>query len=685
MNSIQDSYEHGLSWTEEYSAPWSSTTTTITTSGSSLQTHPDATWMRTEPAATTDPVPLLTSKRGLSQSEETTTTTATATAAGGSNSARPPKATTGGTGSRSTTTATTTPSNTGAGDALGDPEQVSDRPTGGGSPTSSTVTTVFGPTLGTNTDGGVSTKHHALSDATPSTTGAISKPSTAGEDRPPGGAITTSTPVIRWQTWRPASNGEPLSSLRPSLSSPLDLGHAPSTYLHDHHLLATSSAWPPLLAPASDSQHASSSLLLLLPPPVQDPALLPPHSSSSPAAPLLLPTPAWPRLPHSSPTSMSGWETYSAFPGAGLDVSTSTSGGPGWSSIGSSTTHRTPPLQELLEPSTVVVAPSWDPVSSSSSLHSSFLLHPTDFFFSTVTPSLSHSVSVGFEDWRYTTGEQLESLLPEELVLPEVSSEPPRSTADMDPLCTCSLQPSVSMSWPRDPASSYPYPSTSGVAPSGSVLVSQVLVLDTPLLSVSPSTSTARSDPLVPFSTTASTISQSWFSTTQPNSGTIAQTIDSSSSGASGSALEGLDQDQSSASGELPLFPYSTDGSDTVSLSSSTSGSGQSPDDLEEHSSAFYFESESGSTTPSDVTPATVTSPPSWLLGGDEESGSGQGDALFDNETSSDFSIADRTGRESQEEEEEPVAGKAGKGTGQLEKTRLTSICLQQSIGAKSE
>lgn len=280
---------------------------------------------------------------------------------------------------------------------------------------------------------------------------------------------------------------------------------------------------------------------------------------------------------------------------------------------------------------------------------------------------------------------QLESLLPEELILPEVSGDPLLSTADMDPLCTCSLQPSVSMSWPRDPASSYPYPSTSGVAHSGSVLVSQVLVLNTPLLSISPSTSTACSDPLVPVSTTASTISQSWLSTTLPNSGTIAQTLDTSSSGASGSALEGLDQDQSSASGELS-FPYSTDGSGTVSPSSSTSGSGQSPDDSDDHSSAFYFESESGSTTPSEVTPAMVTSPSSWLLGGDEESGSGQGDALFDNETSSDFSISDRTDRESQqEEEEEPVEGNAGKGTGQSEKPSPTSICLLQSIGAKSE
>ncbi|XP_075884925.1 receptor-type tyrosine-protein phosphatase zeta isoform X3 [Nelusetta ayraudi] len=359
----EDGYERSHSWTEEYSAPWSSTATT--TSGSPLRPRTDATWTRTESAATTDPVPLSTSRRGLSQSEETTTT---ATAAGGSTSAGPPEVATGGTGGRSTATATTTPANTRAGAVLGDPEQSSDGPAGGASPTSPTVTALSGPTEGTTTtDGGVSTKPHALPDAASSITGATSKPSTAGEDGPPGGAASTaSTSVVRWQTWRPQSN--------------------------------------------------------------------------------------------------------------------------------------------------------------------------------------------------------------------------------------------------------------------------------------------------------ASTIGRSWFSTALPNSGTVAQTLDPSSSDASGSALEGVDQDQGSASGELPSFPYSTDIPDAVSPSSSASGSGQSPDDLEDHSSAFYFESESGSTSPSEATPTTVTSASSWLLGRDEESGSGQGDALFDNETSSDFSISERTDRESQEEEEEePVAGNTGK------------------------
>lgn len=311
---------------------------------------------------------------------------------------------------------------------------------------------------------------------------------------------------------------------------------------------------------------------------------------------------------------------------------------------------------------------SWDPASSPA-LQPSVLL-PGDLSFSAVTPGLSRSFSTGFQDWHYATGSRLESLLPEEVLLPEVSQDP-LATGDVDPLCTCSLQPSVSTSWPRDPTSSYPYsyPPTSGVASSGSVPVSQVLLLDGPLLSGVPvlsSSSATPSDLPVSVSTTVSIVSQSRLPTMLPNTAsTAAQTLESSSSGASGSALEGLDQDQSSASGDLVSFPYSTDSPEAVSLSSSTStsGSGQSPDDLDEHSSAFYFESESGSTAPSEATPPALTSASSWLLGGDEESGSGQGDALFDNETSSDFSISERTDRESEEEEEEPVAGNTDKGT----------------------
>ncbi|XP_078024459.1 receptor-type tyrosine-protein phosphatase zeta isoform X3 [Epinephelus lanceolatus] len=183
---------------------------------------------------------------------------------------------------------------------------------------------------------------------------------------------------------------------------------------------------------------------------------------------------------------------------------------------------------------------------------------------------------------------------------------------------------------------------------------------------------------------TASAVMDPWFSASDrtstlqtsvlPNSPTASpftptpegHALDTSSS-ASGSALfpdsqEGVDQEwdrvQNSASGES-AFPYSTKVTNVVPPST-TSESGQSPDDLDERSSAFYFESESGSAMTSEVgstaTPTipTVTSASPWSLGGEEESGSGQGESLYDNETSSDFSISERTERES--EEEEPVA-----------------------------
>uniref|UniRef100_A0AAQ5Z9P0 protein-tyrosine-phosphatase n=1 Tax=Amphiprion ocellaris TaxID=80972 RepID=A0AAQ5Z9P0_AMPOC len=123
------------------------------------------------------------------------------------------------------------------------------------------------------------------------------------------------------------------------------------------------------------------------------------------------------------------------------------------------------------------------------------------------------------------------------------------------------------------------------------------------------------------------------------------------------------DRVPTSASGESVL-PYSTKVSSTVPLSTA-SESGQTPDDMEDHSSAFYFESGSGSAITSEVggtatpTISPVTSASPWSLGGEEESGSGQGESLFDNETSSDFSISERTERES--EEEEAVAGKKKK------------------------
>lgn len=114
------------------------------------------------------------------------------------------------------------------------------------------------------------------------------------------------------------------------------------------------------------------------------------------------------------------------------------------------------------------------------------------------------------------------------------------------------------------------------------------------------------------------------------------------------------DRGQTSASGVSPL-PHSTKVASTVSPFMILE-SGQSPEDVEEHSSTFYFESGSGSAMGPEtklaptVLEATLGSP--WSLGEAEVSGSGQGEGLSDNETSSDFSISEHT----ESEEEEPVS-----------------------------
>uniref|UniRef100_A0A8C7ISV6 protein-tyrosine-phosphatase n=1 Tax=Oncorhynchus kisutch TaxID=8019 RepID=A0A8C7ISV6_ONCKI len=147
------------------------------------------------------------------------------------------------------------------------------------------------------------------------------------------------------------------------------------------------------------------------------------------------------------------------------------------------------------------------------------------------------------------------------------------------------------------------------------------------------------------------------------------QTVDSSASGSTlfGEAQKELDEEwdrvQSSASGEgaLPYIPTFTP--------SLTSEATATPNiDTEELSSSFYFESENGSAVTNDTAGSTatvsgVTAAAPWSLGGEVESGSGQGESLYDNETSSDFTITERTERDS--EEEEPVAGKEPSTRGQ--------------------
>lgn len=112
-----------------------------------------------------------------------------------------------------------------------------------------------------------------------------------------------------------------------------------------------------------------------------------------------------------------------------------------------------------------------------------------------------------------------------------------------------------------------------------------------------------------------------------------------------------LDWGQSSASGDESITaPY-------ITTASPTEVSPEETDDgNEEHSSSFYFEGENGTESEATEFRVTLQPSPSWTLRGSGEEESGSGENLTDNETSSDFSIPERTERES---EEEPVEGKA--------------------------
>ncbi|KAG1933291.1 receptor-type tyrosine-protein phosphatase zeta isoform X2 [Pimephales promelas] len=114
---------------------------------------------------------------------------------------------------------------------------------------------------------------------------------------------------------------------------------------------------------------------------------------------------------------------------------------------------------------------------------------------------------------------------------------------------------------------------------------------------------------------------------------------------ASGWALD-LDWGQSSASGDESVIPYITTASPTEVPPD------ERDDGNEEHSSSFYFEGENGTESEATDFRVTLRPSPSWTLRGSGEEESGSGENLTDNETSSDFSIPERTERDS---EEEPV------------------------------
>ncbi|KAM3609768.1 uncharacterized protein V6R79_020028 [Siganus canaliculatus] len=498
----------------------------------------------------------------------------------------------------------------------------------------------------------------------------------------------------------PSSSSSSSSSSSPFTSSPLCGAADPgaSTCLHD----PSSSSWPVLSASASDSQHAAAV----------------PLSSKDPASPPTLTLPVSTPLPHPPHPShsLSGWETnaFSSVVRSSGGASDADGDGLSVSSGDPLVFSDTPPLQAVPDPN---VESSLDPLVSAVSLSLNPTLQPSallsaDFTFSGATPGLSGSFSAGFEDSRFATGSSVESLVP------ELSGDGFPLTSDADPVCGCSLEPSPSMSWlhasPQstawDPATLELYSSAgfsldSGVGADGllrslsAAAGSRGRSSDFPLLSpsaVAPSSSSSSSSQVahshlpVSVAATASGVRDPWSTASDGNSAlhstpasspspfTLtpeAQGSDTSTS-ASGSALfldslEGVDQEwdrvQTSASGEESALPDSTEIPNLTSPSTVTE-SGQTPDDLDDHSSAFYFENESGSaattevggdatmapTIPADLVTSAAAAAP-WSLGGEDESGSGQGDVLYDNETSSDFSISERTERES-EEEEEPVA-----------------------------
>lgn len=384
----------------------------------------------------------------------------------------------------------------------------------------------------------------------------------------------------------------------------------------------------------------------------------------------------------------------------------------------------TPPLQMVPEPSGTTFAAepsdsSWDPSLSTVSLSISPTLQPSvflssDFTLSGVTPGSPHSFSVGFEDPKYAKGSTIESFLS------EVSGDGFPLASDVDTLCGCSLEPSSTLSWLHvsphipvpssawdsarlEPHSSVGFTSSSGVGTetrlhSLSMTDSDGLSLDQHLHShsaISPSPSSAhshvpqatRSDLPISVAATSPDVSDASLSASDGNSTLHAAALPSSptaspfsptlegqvldtSSSASGSALfpdsqEDVDQelDRGQSSGfEENALPHSTEVTTAAFPSVTSDHLSQTPDDLEERSSAFYFESESGSAITSEVGGTTtptfpvVTSTSPRSLSGEEESGSGQSETLYDNETSSDFSISQHMDREL--EEEEPIEGK---------------------------
>ncbi|KAM9529282.1 receptor-type tyrosine-protein phosphatase zeta-like isoform 1-T1 [Salvelinus alpinus] len=479
------------------------------------------------------------------------------------------------------------------------------------------------------------------------------------------------------QTTQPVFNGELLPSTLPvcDTSTPGNPGSTPN---NDPtaclHAPPSSRPLSSVTPPALDSLHAATAML---------------SSGDS----YLTTSPTLSLLPHPS-HPLYGWETYVSH-GFGDDDSGDGDMLSGSLSVASgdppmfSDTH---PLQTLRDSPTEL---AFRPLPATSlSLQPSLLLS-SDFSLSGATPGLTGSVSGGLGDSSYATGRVVKSCLVGVVVGGGGDVGITVASDGVESLCTCSLD-GFSSSW-LHASPHLPLP-TSDWGAASLALYSSGSDLDhllhsslggspnpsggQPLFSSSspppvpphPPLSGFHSDLLVSVTATPSGSKDHWVSalrTSAPPSSYSAspltptltpelQTVDSSASGStlSGEAQKELDEEwdrvQSSASGEgaLPYIPTFTP--------SLTSEAATTPNiDTEELSSSFYFESENGSAVTTDTAGSTatvsgVTAAAPWSLGGEVESGSGQGESLYDNETSSDITITERTERDS--EEEEPVA-----------------------------
>uniref|UniRef100_A0A8D3D3F6 protein-tyrosine-phosphatase n=1 Tax=Scophthalmus maximus TaxID=52904 RepID=A0A8D3D3F6_SCOMX len=185
-----------------------------------------------------------------------------------------------------------------------------------------------------------------------------------------------------------------------------------------------------------------------------------------------------------------------------------------------------------------------------------------------------------------------------------------------------------------------------------SVAGSDGLFLDQPLLShsaISPSLSSLHSQLLqathseLPISVAATTsgVRDNWNLASDGNSALHTSALPSSPTASPSTPTpDGSVLDTSSSASGSALFPDSQEGIDQEWDRGQTSASGENALPYLTKISGSAVTSELGSTAA--LTTPAVSSASPWSMGGEDESGSGQGESLYDNEMSSDFSISDR-------------------------------------------